>query len=448
MKNNLRAISLGILDQWEKSKAPIDHILDRHLREKPFLTDPRDRRLVMALVFGVIRWRRYLDQVLAEHSSHPLARMKTLTLLTLRLGLYQLLFMNRVPSAAAVNETVEAFKAARQPKWLVGFVNGLLRSLARLPALPSPEEATMPPAVRCSHPDWLFDRWLRRYGPHDAEKICRGNNRPAPLCLRVNTVSIPVRGYLEMLEENRIKAEPGLFAPEAVLLADPVSVPELPGYDQGYFQVQDEAAQLVSCLLSPLREGTMYLDACAGLGGKTSHLAQMLPAGSRIVAVEPDKGRSDLLAANLARLGLAGQVAIVRDALQSLRQTHPGRFAGALVDAPCSGLGVIRRHPDIRWNRSESDLGRYQEIQLDLLDETAGLLAPEGILVYATCSMEPEENDQVVHKFLAAHPDFSMETVSGHLPAAAATLADGTFFRVTANLRGLDGFFAARMRKK
>ncbi len=458
MKVSPRSVAIDILCRGEKSGKPIDQVMEQTQRYQQ-LADQRDRYLVFAMIYGTLRRRGYLDWVLADFSNHPLEKMKPRVLQGLRIGLYQLLFMDRIPDSAAINEAVEALKAAKQPRWLLGFVNGLLRNIARRKAsLPDPlqEKTSLPDIARLSHPQWLINRWVERYGKASAAAICRFNNMVPPLCLRVNTAATSVDTFLASLNEANIAAKPGFFAPDAVILNDyrgPVA--EIPGYDAGLFQVQDEAAQLISLLLSPMEAGKSYLDGCAGLGGKTSHLAQMAAAADPrarpglITAVEPSRLRIERLRDNLQRLNLSAYATIIAERLENLQPSLAGTFPGALIDAPCSGLGVVRRHPDIRWSRAEEDLRRYQQMQLALLDKAALLLEPSGILVYATCSMEPEENDAVAEKFLATHADFSLTNCRDHLPASAVGLVDEQgFFRTVPDKEGLGGFFAARLIRK
>jgi 16S rRNA (cytosine967-C5)-methyltransferase len=395
-----------------------------------------------------------LDWVAESFSKHPLAKMKSRTLQALRIGIFQLLFLDRVPASAAINETVQAFKDAQQPKWLTGFVNGLLRTVNRQQeTIADPRDETknavLPEPARLSHPDWLIKRWQKRYGSSTAEAICLQNNLPAPLCLRTNTTIITQKKLLEKLRQGEIAAVPGQYGPEALLLPDyqgPVA--KLPGYAEGFFQVQDEAAQLVSLLLKPLKPDQLYLDGCAGLGGKTSHLVQFLPGNSRLFAAEPHIGRTKKLKENLTRLRLDKSVTIVEDEVGTLLPDMQETFDSILIDAPCSGLGVIRKHPEIRWDRTVADLNRYQEKQLALLATAAKLLTPGGILVYATCSTETEENDQVIDFFLAKNRVFKVLNCQDALPAAAAMLVDQNgFFRTLPGQHGMDGFFAAKLLK-
>ena len=444
MKPTPRDLAIDILCQWERDHRPIDQFLDARQRQEE-MADPRDQQLLFALVYGVIRWRGYLDWVLGRFSRHPLNKMKLRTRQALRVGTLQLLFMDRIPPAAAINETVAALKQSRQPGWLTGFVNGVLRTIARQPDLPRPQDpdSDLPKTARFSHPQWLVDRWEKRYGQEGCAAICRANNSPPILCLRVNSRAISRTALQEMFAAAGIAARPGLFSPEALLLDDfQGAITRLPGYVQGFFQVQGEAAQMAGRLLMPLQPDGSYLDGCAGLGGKTSHLAQELPAGAKLLAVEPNRLRVKRLRDNLARLQLADRVQIIEDILENIN----GTFSGILLDAPCSGLGVIGRHPDIRWNRTAADLGRYQKKQLALLDTAAHLLAPAGLLVYVTCSTEPEENELVIEKFLAAHPEFTLENAQASFPEQLVDQAG--FFRTLPGEHGLDGFFGARLRKK
>jgi 16S rRNA (cytosine967-C5)-methyltransferase len=453
LKKGARYIAIEILCKWEESRLPMDQLMEQYIANKG-LGDPRDRQLIIALVYGVMCWRRYLDWVVEKFSKHPLSKMKSRTLQALRIGIYQLLFLDRVPASAAINETVQALKDTKQPKWLTGFVNGLLRTVSRQQetiADPRDEKKTalLPETARLSHPDWLIKRWQKQYGRAVTETICLQNNLPAPLCLRTNTTLIPQEELLERLRRANINAVPGKFGPEAVLLPDyqgPIS--KLSGYTEGLFQVQDEAAQLVSLLLHPMKPERYYLDGCAGLGGKASHLAQHLPDDSHLFAAEPHIGRIKKLKENLPRLQLDRPVTIVEDEVAALLPDMQETFDGVLIDAPCSGLGVIRRHPDIRWNRKPTDLLRYQDIQLSLLESAAKLLTPGGILVYATCSTEPEENDQVIDKFLAQNHTFQVANCKDALPDAASILVDPTgFFKTLPGQQGMDGFFAAKLLK-
>ncbi|MFH1217719.1 MAG: 16S rRNA (cytosine(967)-C(5))-methyltransferase RsmB [Pseudomonadota bacterium] len=447
MQTNPRHLAVKILCRRQESGLPVDQVMEQILSGSP--CSPQDRQLLMAIVFGVLRHQRYLDFLLAGVSRHPLTKMKNMTLQALRVGLYQLVFMDRIPPSAAVNETIEALRSARQPKWLTGFVNGLLRTLARRDDLSANpwERVEIPPAVSLSHPDWLFDRWQARYGLEKTSEICLHNNSRPALCLCINTRLISRQEYLDLASREKLSARPGEYSPDAVLLDDftgPVS--GLPGYAQGFFTVQDEGAQLIVRMIDPFPPGK-YLDACAGLGGKTIQLAHMAPMGSLITAVEPNIQRFGLLRENIARLGLGSIVTCHNSCLEDFAASAEHRFDGVLVDAPCSGLGVIRRQPDIRWNRTVNDLLRYQGEQRALLHTAADLVTPGGILVYATCSTEPEENEDVAAAFPQKHADFSPAKAEELAECLKNHINEQGFLQLLPQ-EGHDGFFAVRFDKK
>ena len=438
-----RASAIEILSLWATTNNSIDllfHAAIEHLADI-------DRGLVKTLVYGVLRQKEYLDHIIRSFSKHPLAKMKPRTLMTLRTGVYQLLFLSRIPESAAVNATVNTLKAAGQPAWLIGFANGILRAVARSRStLPTAEQAALAEPPILNHPAWLIERWQAQFGTEKARAICRCNNTEPPLTLRVNTRRTSRSALKDLMAKTGIVAQKGWYSPLSLLVESfPGGVASLPGYDLGHFQVQDEAAQLASLLVGPLPSRCRILDGCAGLGGKSSHLAEMLPPDGSVVAVEPDSRRYRLLRENLQRLGHNGQVVPVRTDLRSYASTRPQPFDVILIDAPCSGTGVIRRQPDIRWNRRPEDLAPYQQTQLYLLEIAASLLKPGGVLLYATCSLEPEENQEVIRLFSGRYPHFVVENATALLPDTARRLVDEAGFFRPSPADGLDGFFAARL---
>jgi len=439
-----RLLALNTLCELQQTGDPVNLIFERLSRECRL--DQRDRQLAGALVFGILRARQYLDHIIARFSSHPLAGMRVRTLNALRIGIYQLLCMDRIPPSAAVNETVQAFKAGRQPVWLVRFVNGILRSVAReRSTLPTADQLLVNGKPILNHPRWLLEKWEQNFGRERAHAICRTNNRIPPLTLRVNTWLTDQKQLAARLAEIS-RVERGRFSSTALLLPDyRGDISGLPGYAEGLFMVQDEAAQLAGCLLA-MKSGGRYLDGCAGVGGKTTHLAELLPNKATLMAIEPEKRRYCLLQENLCRLQITG-VATRHMNLASFAAEAEGLFDGILLDVPCSGTGVIGRRPDIRWNRQPEDMQGLQEQQLQLLTAADSLLAPHGILVYATCSLEDEENSEVIRIFLAGHPDYYLEDAGAFLPSPAKLLVDADGFFQPTPEQGLDGFFAARLRK-
>lgn len=401
----------------------------------------------MQLVYGVLRNRQYLDRIVQLLSKTPLPKIDPFIHQALAVGLYQLFFLERIPQSAAVHEMVECCKMGGMPKRLEGFVNGILRQSIRQKeqlAVRAEFEKTGAPIV--NHPEWLVARWRNHFGHDEAQRICAANNHEPLLVLRTNILQITRGDFCQVLAGAGIANYPGTYTEEAVVLPEYQGViTAIPGYTEGFFQVQDEAAQLAAGLLGPFRQGGRYLDGCAGLGGKTSHLLQFAASHNLVIhAVEPEPYRLQKLRENLRRL--CGTIAPVihEKTLQHFILEDLPPFDGILIDAPCSGTGVTGRHPDIRWNRRPEDLLRYQQEQLTILRHSATLLAPGGVLVYATCSLEPEENQDVIKAFLTANPAFHLTDCTMQLPAAAHRFIVDRCFAPHPDPT-IDGFFAARM---
>jgi 16S rRNA (cytosine967-C5)-methyltransferase len=442
-----RFAAIETLSRLQRTRYPVKPLFETVAEEYSLIGS--ERGLARNLVWGVLRRREYLDLLLNRLCNRPIDKLDTFVYSALSVGLYQLFCLDRIPESAAVNETVNALKVAGLKKHLHGFVNGVLRaSIRQKKTLPGPDDLNPSGQPVLNHPEWLTQRWENRFGRQEMERICAVNNREPQLVLRVNSSRISRQQLIADLIDQDIAAKPGSFAPESLVLPDYQSaITSLPGYNLGYFQVQDEAAQLASLLLGPFTHKSSYLDACAGLGGKTSHIMQLTAdLEPNIVAVEPEPQRQRLLQANIDRLFPEGRLTICKATLQDYCRTSRLQFAGVLVDAPCSGTGVTGRHPDIRWNRTEEELQRYQCDQLDILHHASELVAPFGILVYATCSLEIEENQEVIEKFLGTHKDFSITDCSGYLPENTASCMDGKFFSPHPT-ESIDGFFAARLQR-
>jgi 16S rRNA (cytosine967-C5)-methyltransferase len=407
--------------------------------------DARDNAFMLELVYGTLRNRARLDWVLNLFSAQPVEITDAWTRNILRLGAYQLLFMDRVPASAAVNTAADLAKAyGKKP----GYVNGLLRNLDRKRstiAFPGPEDMARRLAVLHSHPEWLVRRWLERYGTETTEALLQANNLPAPLVVRTNVLKATRNELKAALTAQGAESRETAYSPVGLEILSSPGIRALPAYEQGWFMVQDEAAQLVSLLLAP-RPGDAVLDACAAPGGKSAHLAELMRDKGTIVALEHDPARIMKIQENMQRLGTAIIAPTAGDAVL-YRQ---GAFDKILIDAPCSGLGVLRRHPDGRWNKKERIIRDRAVIQRHILENCANLLKKGGALVYATCTTEPEENEQIIAGFLAGKGnDFAIEDSRPFLPAQAEVFVDDRgFFRTCSAGRGMDGFFGARLVRK
>jgi 16S rRNA (cytosine967-C5)-methyltransferase len=414
---------------------------DRLLDQARTTFDSRDSAFILELTYGVLRNRSRIDWLLDRFSKQPVSSTDDWTRNILRLGAYQLLFLDRVPASAAVNTSTEL---AKQYGKKHGYVNGLLRSLERkkndLP-LPNDADAAKRLATLHSHPEWLVRRWIARIGVEQTEEVLRQNNKDAPLIIRANSLKGTADDLVTLLASQGAAARKSRFSPPGVEILSSPGITTLDAFHDGRFLVQDEAAQLVTLLLGP-KPGERVLDACAAPGGKATYLAELMGNTGEVVALESDKKRIDRIRENSNRLGIT----IVRPKMGDAAKYSEGPFDRVLIDAPCSGLGVLRRHPDGRWTKTEQAMQERSALQKKILANCAGLLKPGGVLVYATCTTEPEENENVVRDFLANHPEFTLDDPRPFLPDNAASLiGTDNYFRTFPAAPDMDGFFGARI---
>jgi 16S rRNA (cytosine967-C5)-methyltransferase len=438
-----RFVAIKTLCELDKSREPVKNIFNAQLVENPLPSN--DRQLAVKIIYGLLRNRESLDIMLQHLCSQPLKKLKPFIHQALRVGLYQIMFLDRIPESAAVNESVKAVKAARLPKRLHGFVNGVLRNSIRKrnELLALIENPTMP---ILNHPHWLVERWKKQYGEKEALRICKQNNVEALFSIQVNSCVTDRETLLDRLQENAIVVRPGKYCEDTLILDGfHGDISRIPGFSEGQFQVQDQGAQLLTRLITPMVPNGDYLDGCAGVGGKTSVLIQIASSvQANVSAVEPSKNRREIFKENMKRLHPELSIPLFSGKLQDFAKTCKQHFHGILLDAPCSGTGVTRRHPDIRWNRRAEDFNIYQKTQLELLESAAGLLHPQGILVYTTCSLEKEENEQVIEAFLATNKDFSLSNCTSALPETAHALISNEYFAPLPGPEN-DGFFGAKL---
>ncbi len=413
--------------------------------------DARDRALALELVYGVLRRQNTLDWRLDQVATKPMAKLPAFVRTTLRLGAYQLLHLDKIPPSASVHQSVSLAKARGVSGHWPGFVNAVLRALTRTPAPPWPDREADPVlalSVQYSCPSWLTERWLARFGVDGAEALCRATTVIPPLTIRVNTLKTTRETLAGRLAESGYEVRPTRISPVGLTLDKCGPVAELPLFREGAFYVEDEAAQLIAPIVDP-RPGELVLDACAAPGGKTTYLASLMQNHGTIIAVDKSDARLRLLEENCLRLGVAIVRAVRADAATGLpKELRERPFDRILVDAPCSGLGVLRRHPEGKWRNAAGALTRHQTAQRNLLHSVSRLLRPGGILVYSTCSSEPEENEQVIDRFCKEHKEFRRESVAPWLPQPGLSFVTGRGELSTArNDDSLDMFFAARLRK-
>lgn len=444
-RKNSRFIAIEILHQLKRGRTPLPVLLEKVCSYHR--VEGSDRAFAMNLVYGVLRNYQYLDKLIALLCRKPLKKLHPQVHQALAVGLYQIIFLDRIPDSAAVNETVNGAKQAKVPRRLHGFINGVLRQSIRMRnKLPPAEEREPSGHPLLNHPEWLTKRWADHFGEEEMLRICQQNNSRQPLTLRVNSTMLSREEYLQKCSTMQIEAVACRYGCDGILLPGYRGIiQDLPGYAKNWFHVQGEAAQLVTLLLQPWQKQGHYLDGCAGLGGKTIHLLQLLNNHQGwLTAAEPETHRLAMLKDTLKVLPGHERLSIFSGTLQDLAAQSPDPFSGILVDAPCSGTGVIGRQPDIRWQREEQEIKKYVARQLDLLNCAADLLQPGGVLVYATCSLEPEENSGLIETFLDQNPEFAADDPTPFLPDSARPLIREGFFQPRPSDQ-LDGFFGARL---
>jgi 16S rRNA (cytosine967-C5)-methyltransferase len=445
-----RNLALEALNRLDHSPGGAERYLERTFLQEPHLSD-RDRAFIVHLVQGVLRWRLRLDWIIQQTVRFPFKKIEPPVLNILRIAIYQILFMDRIPESAAVNEAVAQAKKAGQ-EHVVGFVNGLLRYVCRHKdriAFPDRENERVPYlSISHSYPEWLVQKWIRELGIDFTERLLQAGNQILDLVIRVNTLKTDREGLIKSLEDDEVIGRPTPYSPDGIRVERlHRAIGELRSFRQGLFQVQGEAAQVCSHFLYP-RPGEFLLDLCAGLGGKTTHMSQLTQGKGLILALDMNHGKLLRLAQSSQRLGTGGIRSIVSDASSQLSSLFRCSFDRILVDGPCSGLGIISRHPDVKWARDEDEISRLALLQKDILSEAVPLLREGGTMLYVTCTISREENEEVVSDFLERNKGIVLEDLKDHVPEWGFDLIDGHgFLRTFPHIHHMEGFFGALFRK-
>lgn len=444
-----RELALRALHRVETEDAYASPALEDLFRRRP--ADRRERALATELTFGVLRRRNTLDFLLERFTRRPLSGLTPWIRNDLRLGAYQIRYLDRIPAPAAIDEAVHLARRFGHAG-TAGLVNAVLRAFAAGHAAVAFPDAAADPAAHLalvhSHPEWLVRRWLGRYGFDDTRAFLEYDNAAPTLVVRANTLRTTPEALRARLEAEGVAAVPGRYLPEALHLSGVPALEDLSAFREGWFQVQDESSMLAARVVDP-QPGETVIDVAAAPGGKATHLAERMGDRGRVIANDVHPGRLALVEANRRRLGIACVETVLGDG-----RALPDRFAGAadrvLLDAPCSGLGVLNRRADARWRKREEDIAERAALQRDLIAAAALLVRPGGVLVYSTCTVEPEENDGVCDAFLRAHPEFAPESLVPFLPAALGGTpgAPGGRLQLLPFRHGVDGFFVARFRRR
>lgn len=419
-----------ILLDLEKNKKFASELLDNLFKNSYF--SPVNKSLITELVYGITRYKKRLDYVIAQimEQKNPTLNYKSLNpeiKTALKIGAYQLLFLNKIPDYAAVNESVKLAKKIKQKK----LINSILRKIAATKNnLSFPKEQLKFLSVFYSHPEWLVKRWCKNFGLAKTTGICQVNNTIPPLTLRVNILKNSLASFCEQLSSEKIKIISTQKNLATVTVKKLNSLENLSAFQNGLFYIQDETAVKIGKLLSP-KPGNIVLDLCAGPGGKTTHLAELMENKGKIIALDVSSQKIKLLKDNLKRLSITMVEYFVYNGNSPDKFLQNIKFDKILIDAPCSNTGVFRRRIEARWHLSERKIRKLSKLQNELLEKSVPYLKPKGTLVYSTCSIEQEENEQVIRRFLQKHQDFKLETELFVLPQKEAP----------------DGGYAAKLQK-
>ena len=420
-----------------------DLALDRHLQRSGLVG--ADRRLVTELVYGCVRRQRTLDALIDSLAQRPAAQQPPILRTVLQLGLYQLRYLEQIPTAAAVAETVQLAKQLGLGG-LSGTVNAILRQYLRRSDERDPLQLPSDPisalAIHQSFPDWMVQLWSDRLGLDEAEFLCHWFNQVPSIDLRINPLRCDRRQVQQALTEAGVRSEPDPLLPQALRLIDaPGPIRQLPGFEEGWWMVQDGSAQLIAHLVDP-QPGETVLDVCAAPGGKSTHLAELMGDRGQVIACDRAAKRLRKVQENAERLRLTSVSTKALDA-RSLQGIQADRI---LVDAPCSGLGTLHRHADGRWRQTPESVAELAELQAEILEAAANCLKPEGLLVYATCTLHPAENEAVVEQFLHRHPDWQIAPLPTDSPFQAIVEPEG-WLRIWPHREDRDGFFGVRLQR-
>lgn len=456
-----RKLALEILLRTNEEKAYVQSVLAASLKECKL--SGRDKAFVTYLVQGVLRNLKNLDRVISNHSHRPLEKMPAVLLNVLRLGVYQLLYMEDLPASAVISTSTSVSRLCGHGG-LSSFTQAVLRKVfanqekiknelgiksesdpADLFSSENPEELSQ----HYSMPLWIVQRWINQYDLPTVLSLLSFSQSLPKNSLRVNENAVEVKAVISILERTGLKLEASNVVPQCINIISKGSyrgpLEKLPGYSEGLYSVQDEASQLVSFLVNPL-PGHLVVDLCAAPGGKTLHMSEMMQNKGKILAVDKSAKRLDVLKNNRQRLSVTNVEVIEQDGRNIKLDTLADRV---LVDAPCSGTGVLNRRSDLRYHRQPEDIENLNQLQLELLQNASNLVKPGGYLIYSTCSVEKEENEGTVEKFLAKNPDFKFESLTDIVSAfknPPFNLSPETGkIQLLPTMQGFSGFFLARL---
>lgn len=416
-----------------------DTYLQLALKKELDTLEVKDKGFANELIYGTIKWRLRLDYVLDQFSKTPVKKMKPFIRQLMRMSVYQILFLDKVPASAAINEAVKIMHKRKMSN-LSGFVNGVLRNIDR-----NQSEITYPNlSVYYSIPEWIITRWMKYYGEMETKAICESLSQRARVCIRINNLKTTKDKVKALLSEEGITVLEEGFLPESLYIHAPNGIHHSPSFKAGLWTVQDESAMLVGHVLGP-EKGDEILDVCSAPGGKTVHLAELMQNEGHIIGADVHEHKIELIEKNAKRLGAS----IVEGKLQDgmlINEDWKEKFDKILLDAPCSGLGIIKRKPDIRYAKDETAIRDINNIQRKLLKNAINYLKKDGILVYSTCTLTQEENQNMVEYALSL--GLQLDAIPYDMPACLKPyIKDNAYIEILPHVTDTDGFFMARFRK-
>jgi 16S rRNA (cytosine967-C5)-methyltransferase len=441
-----RGVAVQILNRIDTSHAYAEPLVDTCLASGS-LPHLSDKKLLTHIVYGTLRMRGFLDWVIQHHYKGEFSKIEVGIKNILRTAVYQFWFTERIPEFAAVDEAVKITKFLYPER--AGLVNAVLRNIIRnKERIPFPEFQTNPAlhiSVLHSHPLWLVKRWLETFGPQETQALCEANNKIPPLALRVNRLKITREKMIEHFNHKGMNVSKTRISPDGLILSNLTgAIRSMSDYRMGYFQPQDEASQMIAYLVSP-KPGEIILDVCAGTGGKTTHLAEIMRNQGMITAIDNNKSKITALQENLKRHGIRIVDCFAADATADLGTSFYGKFDRVLVDAPCSGLGTLRRNPEIKWRLTPEHLPKTANLQRRLLNACKKYPKKGGFLIYSTCSLMKEENEEVIKSFLDQNKTFCRISLPGQINNHL--IDHEGFFKTYPHRDDTDGFFGAFLRK-
>jgi len=440
--SGVRGLAVKILNRVERTDAYLEKLLDNEIKNQDL--SGSDKALLFEIVHGVVRWMGRLDWILSGFYKGQFSRALPVLKNALRVALYQILFLDKVPEYAAVNEAVEFIKKFHGQK-PADITNAVLRNIIKSKSslrYPNPDEDLIGfLATYYSHPSWLVKRWIKRFERDELEQLLIANNERPTLSLRVNQLKVSKNEFQSLLESVNLKYTKAKFLPDFIKLQNLTNITNWQYFKQGYFSIQDESTGL-PCKLLDARPGMRILDLCAAPGGKTSYIADIINNNGQIIALDKFEVRVKMLNSNFERLGITCAKTI---AIDSLEYEDSLLFDRVIADVPCSGMGTLSKKPDIKWKKQLLDIQQVTTLQYKLLCKAASLVKTGGVVVYSTCTTEPEENFELVSKFLSENSNFKLISAAGSLPAEVVD--ENGCVQTFLHRHKMDGAFAAKLLK-